>query len=455
MTAVVVSLVILMLVTIVLQVSVHNVERSADDRRRVQAIDAAEAGIDYYYSYLSETGGQAVDCDIEAPMPGSFASFRVQAFFYDGGGVPIAGCPGPGVTPGFVMLYSEGKSGTVSPVRKMQSYAKLTVTKGNTFDNASAIFAQNSVNFTANARIGGAQYSDADIYTNGSITVASNSTLYGRLFAQGTITLRSNSEIKKDVHAKGAISMQSRSAIRGSITSSQASITLANNARVYGSAKAKGSITGGTVDGARSPNQTGLPDPPTRPYPAFTYVQSDWTAAGYTIAPTFSGATACTDAVNYVRTAANWPPSGGLLIRIAAPGTTCSFSGGTTNVYRNLAIISDGALELGTNSRFVPSPTNAVFNMFVFAGLSGTAPCGFTARANSGFNPGLSTLIYTPATCAITLQSNSGIAQGQLIGGTLNFHHTVGINFQPVTVPGTGVGGFKQDVAYKREIRGL
>jgi hypothetical protein len=455
-TAVVVSLVILMLVTVVLQLSVHNVERSADDRRRVQAIDSAEAGIDYYYSYLTDTQGQAINCNITKPMRGSPGSFTVHAFFYDTNGVPLSpACPpGASFKEGYVMLYSEGKSGPAAPLRRMQSYAKLTVSKGATFDNSSAIFAQNSVNFTSNARIGGDQYSDADIYSNGDFVLASNSTIYGRIFSQGAVTLKSNSEIKKDVHAKGTVTMLTRAIVRGSVTSSQGSISLAGPSRIYGNAKARGTITGGVVDGTRSPNQSGLPDPPTRSYPTFTYVQSKWTDAGYTIAPTFSGASACTDAATYMSNVANWPPSGGLVIRIAAPGTTCIFSG-TTNVYRNLAIISDGAIELSTNARFVPNPSNAVFNVFVFAGLSGTAPCNFTARPNSGFNPGLVTLLYTPSTCTIDLLSNSSIAQGQMIGGTINFKHTAALNFQPVTVPGEAIGGFKQDVAYKREIRGL
>ncbi len=454
-TAVVVSMVILMLCVMVVQLSIHNVERSADDRRRVQAIDAAEAGLDYYFSYLTETGGLQLDCDTEwLTLPRSTSSFRVQATYYEANGFPIPGCPSGGQVPAFVLLYSQGKTGVDAPIRKMQAYAKLTVAKGATFDNSSAIFAQNSVNFTSNARIGGAQYSDADIYSNGDLSLASNSTLFGSIFAQGSITLKSNSEVKRNVHAKNSVTMLSRSIVRGeSVISSQGSITLASNARIEGIAKAKGSITGGTVVGGRSPNQQGLPDPatPPRSFPAFTYNQSDWTAGGYTISPTFSGATACTDAATYMSNAANWPPSGGLVIRIAAPGTTCTFAG-TFNVYRHLAIISDGGIELTPNTRFVPNPTSGTFNMFVFAGLSGTAPCNFTARPNSGFNPGLATLLYVPAACTIDLLSNSSIAQGQMIGGTINFKHTAAFSFQPVTPPGGGIGGFKQDVRCKREV---
>ncbi|MDP8957349.1 MAG: hypothetical protein M3N24_10410, partial [Actinomycetota bacterium] len=187
-TAVLVSGVVLVLTTVVLQLSIHNTARSGEDRRRVQAIAAAEAGIDYYFSYLTQTGGQAIQCVIQKPMQGSPGSFRVQAFFYDNNGVALSpSCPPGPTTPGYVMLYSEGRSGAATPVRRMQAYARLTVTTGNTFDNAGVIFAQNSVNFTSNARIGGAQHNDADVYTNGNVTLSSNSTIFGRIYSQGMV----------------------------------------------------------------------------------------------------------------------------------------------------------------------------------------------------------------------------------------------------------------------------
>ena len=416
-TAVLVSMVVLILGTAVIQLSIHNTERSGEDRRRVQAIGAAEAGIDYYFSYLTETGGQAIPCRITRNMLGSAGSFTVTAFFEDKNGVPIS-CPLNGtldqsVTPAVVTLYSDGKSAAAAPIRRMQARANLTVSKGGTFDNSGVIFAQNNVTFTSNARLGGSQFSDADIYSNGNFTLAANSTIFGKVSAQGTVSLGSNSEVKKDVWAKGNITFTTRASVgRGStagtgvsVTSSQGSITLGNASRIYGDARAKGTITGGTVDGSRSAGQNGLPDPPTRSYPAFTYNQTEWSNAGYAIAPTFSGATACTDAVNYIK---NTWTNGDLVVRIAAPCTTTFAINTKYNVYGNFAIIADGPITLSTNTRFVRNPsTGDPFNVFVFGGLSGVPPCNFTANANSGFNAGLVTLLYVPGTCTVDLLSNS------------------------------------------------
>ncbi|HEX8100567.1 MAG TPA: hypothetical protein VF660_10265 [Actinomycetota bacterium] len=481
-TAAVVSMVIFMLCLVVVQLSIHNTERSGQDRRRVQGLDAAEAGVDYYFSYLTETGGNDPQCQFTKTMAGSPGSFTVTAYFWKKNGAlydPVA-CVDPdgagplaprltsGVVPDKVMIYSEGISGAATPVRKMQAYADLTVSKAATFDNSEAIFAQSSVNFSSNARLGGSKYSDANIYSKGNYTLAANSTIFGKVTAEGSVTLGSNSEIKKEVWAGTNIVMQQRSSIGKSIgttavvaTASTGSIALSNPATIYGSAKAATTINGGTVTGSRNTGQPSSPPTP-RPYPTFTYCTSGcttspttWSDAGYTIAPTFSGATACSDAVNYIK---NTWTSGSLLVRIAAPGSTCTTTFGvntTYNVYGNLAVISDGPVILSTNSRFAPSPSTGVYNVYLYAGLSGVAPCNFTSNANSGFNPGIAALLYVPSNCTIDLLSNSTIAQGQLIGGTINFKHTVAMNFQPLTVPGGGVGGFKQDIKCKREIASL
>jgi hypothetical protein len=63
-------------------------------------------------------------------------------------------------------------------------------------------------------------------------------------------------------------------------------------------------------------------------------------------------------------------------------------------------------------------------------------------------------MIYTPAGCTANLYSNTAITEGQVLAGTVSFHHTAQFSYKRLTVPGTGAGGFKQDVFYKREIIG-
>lgn len=474
-TAVMTSVVVVLLGTTVVQLAVHNSESSSYDRRHVQSIGAAESGLDYYMSFLTATGGQTPPCMVNKPMEGSPGRFTVTPTFYDSTGAVISDftCANPNLqtTPSAVLLHSVGCSKTIPAVdpvsatpgvyecepitdrsemsRTMEAYAKLSVATGGTFDNAGAIVAQNSVNFTSNATIGGNNYSDADVYSNGTVTLASGSTLYGKVYVQGAFTMASNSEVKKDVSANGGITMSSKAIIRGSATSSNSSITLANNATIYGTAKAKLSITGGTVVGGRSANQNPAPEAvPARTYPAFTYTPSDWTTAGFTNPGDFA---TCSAAETYIRS--TWT-TGNLLVRITAPGSSCTLTFATNTTYSmkgNLAVISQGPVTFSTNSRFVP-PASGTANVFLFAGLSGTAPCNITMNSNAGFNPGITTLMYVPSTCTIDMLSNTALSQGQIMAGTVNFKHTAQYSYSRLTVPGTGAGGFKQDLTYKREI---
>lgn len=455
-TAVLTSAIVVILGTTVIQLAMHNSESSAHDRRRIQAVAAAEAGLDYYMSFLTGTGGQMYcggDPQVSKPMVGSPGRFVVTGVtFYNASGVPFSpACP-PSSEPSAVKLVSTGYAGpaTSEVERTMESYSKLTVATGSTFDNAGAVFAQNNVTFTANATIGGQNFSDADIYTNGNVSLGANSTLYGRIFAQGTLTMQSGAETKKDVHTKGSITMGSKSIIRGSAIASgvpgtPSSIALGNNSGIYNGAKASGTITGGTVTPYRDQNQTGLTAPPTRAYPTFVYTESDWTSAGYTSPGVF---TDCALAEAYIRN--SWPAGTNLLVRVSS-NCMLTFTPGTYNVQGHLAIISNGPVTLETNSRFAPV-SGVTANVFLMAGLSGTPPCGITLNSNSGFGPGLTTLMYVPQACTIDLKSNTGLSQGQILGGTVNFHHTAQFAYSRLTVPGTGAGGYKQDVVYKREV---
>ena len=450
-TAVLTSAIVVLLGTTVVQLAVHNSEGSAYDRRHVQSIGAAEAGIDFYFSALAETGGLAPECSISGTMQSSPGSFTVTPIFYDSAGVPLP-CPPP-IDPSAVLLHSEGISGPAASARTMEAYAELTVATGGTFDNEGAIIANSAVSFTSNATIGGNNFSDADVYTNGNITLASNSTLYGKIFAQGSVTMSSGSEVKKDVWTKGGITMSAGATIRGNATAGEpapaaaSNISMANNSRIYGNATASGTVTGGNVDGTRAQNVTTQVAPPTRPYPTFAYVPANWTAAGFTSPGDF---TSCSAAETYIRS--TWT-SGDLLVRITVPGSTCTltFTNNNYTVKGNLAIISDGPVTMNTNARFAPT-AGQTYNVFLVAGLSGTAPCNITMNTNSGFGPGLPTLLYTPQACTTNLHSNTAITQGQILSGSINFHHTAQFQYSRLTVPGTGTGGFKQDVVYKREV---
>jgi len=53
--ALMVVFVVLLLSTVVAAQSIHNGNASGYDRRRLQSVGAAEAGLNYFYNYLEQT----------------------------------------------------------------------------------------------------------------------------------------------------------------------------------------------------------------------------------------------------------------------------------------------------------------------------------------------------------------------------------------------------------------
>jgi hypothetical protein len=453
-TAIGVSFTVLMLSVVAVGISVHNADQSAQERRRLQAIDAAESGIYYYLSYLQSTGGAQPVCSITQNITGAGAaseSFTATPTFYNGtGGVlscPAGGSLAAGVVPAAVLIHASGKvSSLANPVRAMESYAVLTPTQGSNFGSKAALLAQTNVTFQANAQVGGSQYSDADIYSNGSISVAANSTLYGNVYAQGTVTLQAGSEVKKSVYANGSITLSGNARIRGNATSSTSFISMSGQSTIYGYAKAATTVTGGTVLGARTPSSPSAA-PPTQAYPTFTYTQADWMNAGYTPHPYTND---CTTPVTNIGTW--WSPAAAGTSHVIRMTGTCTINLASATIKGNLAIITDGSVTLANNATLTPS--GGPWNLYIFAGLAGAGGCSYSDGTNSAIAPGINTLIYTPSACSVTLSNNSSLSQGQIISGTITAKKSLAFQFATVPVPGGGGGGFKEDVTYIREVIG-
>ena len=50
------------------------------------------------------------------------------------------------------------------------------------------------------------------------------------------------------------------------------------------------------------------------------------------------------------------------------------------------------------------------------------------------------------------MNSNSAIAEGQVVAGVVNVKHSLSFQYKQVSVPGASGAGLKQDVRYKREV---
>jgi Tfp pilus assembly protein PilX len=452
-TALLVSMIIVTLGITSVSIAIHNSEQSSFDRRRVQGIAAAEAGVNYYFSHLqSESSAANFRCGITQTLTGTPATrFVASATYYDAAGAPIS-CPAGGTlqvsgstAPSTALIRSEGSTVlNETPTRTMEAYVRLVVHPGSPF-GTSVIFSNGSINWGANVTIQGADASNTNVYSNGNISLASSTIVYGSLYAQGSITLSGSAQVRRDTWARGSLTVQNNAAVLGNGQSSTSSITVRNNARIYNNARAGTSITTTTrgIGGTRTPNSPSGP-PPAQSLPTFTFDPAPWVEDGYTV-QTFTGTSACPNAKAFARNIT----AGSYVIRIAAD-CTLSWNRDAPALKGNLAFVTDGAISNGTQTKWGPT-AGQTWGLFMFAGIDNDGqPCDITWGAGSGVNPGLSTFLYTP--CTISLSSNVYLNEGQMFGGAVTMGANSGIKYKQIGIPGFGTGGFDEDVLYVREV---
>lgn len=442
-TALLLSMVIVTIGTTAVGLAIHNSEQGTYDRRRVQGVAAAEAGLNRYFHHLQDASVDTFQCSIQQSLGTTpVASFTASVTFYDAASNALP-CPlsSAAADPAAALITSVGTSGAGAPARTMQAYVNLIPVVGGALGDH-AVFSEGTPQFNSNVQVIGTHTNDANVYTNGSLEVKSNSVVHGNLYVQGNVVLDSNAEVRRSVWAGGSVQMNSNSRVLEDVTSSTSSISLDRNAHVYGDARAGTSITVGSnaaIDGLQVPN---APSdlPPQEAFPTFTFDAADWIEAGYQV-QTFTDCAAAKSAIGGL-TAGDW------VIRIEASCLLSWETNEAVTVRGNLAIISDGGLLLNSNSRI--QSDGAPHDLFLIFGLGLVNPCDIEFRSNSSIGSDLNTLIYTP--CRVIQNSNSFVVQGQIFGGAVSFNSNSSLTYRQISVPGVSSGSFEEDIVYIREV---
>jgi hypothetical protein len=468
-TGLLVSMVVLILSVSAVSLSIHNTGASSYDRRRLQSIDAAEAGIDAYFSMLGTTrfsqvpnhifgtGTTNASCVLTGSLSGTpTATYTVTPTFYSNStGDESSGataCPerfnralSTGLTR-YVVLRSVGVvAGQAAPARTMMSKARLSVTTTSANFPSAAIYAHGNASLSANIDLYSASgRNDANIYSDQSLTVTTRTSIRGSLYVQGSVTIANgNFWARGDVWANNALTV-SGGRIDGTAISSTSTIGISGNTSVF-NAKAAGAITvqspPARVYGTVSPNTAGIGPPPSYSYPTYTWNAADW--------PDYITATSCLAAQSAIT---GWDPVVHPNLYIRLTGCSDLSVPQKSNVPGNLGIISDGSITLPVGTNLATTSTTP-YRVYFIAGVTGT--CGnFLANSNSGVGANLKTLIYTPGSCSATMESNSSFASGQIFAGTVTMRSNAPFTFESVSLPGTTdepVGSLV-DIVYKREI---
>lgn len=458
-TAILISMVVLTFSIGVLGLSLHNSSASSRDRKRVQGISTAEAGLDatmfQVQSSVIDTaqGNYTLPCTVDAPLSGSPASsYHVEVNYYatyPPTGSPMS-CP-PHTVPAGATFVSTGTSvagsGALSVSRTMQSQARLSPVYGSF---GQAIFANQDLNLENHLGVSGNVGNDGDLYTNGNFSCTNNSSIAGSILAQGSITMESSCRFNQDLYAKLGITMLNTSSAGHDAISATSSLSMLNNSTISHNVTVATTCTGCTTgSGGRIAGSvtTGhiSPAPPARAMPLIDYVPTAWTDAGYQIV-TYSS---CSTARTAIKTGWVAPT----VVRIT-PACTLGISGDTINMQNNVAIFADGPITFANNNTvqspgaarilYLIEPTNGITSPNCSA-----TPRDITVNNNTTF---VQVYLFAYSQCKVTYANNNSGLGGQVIGGTVDIANLYDLAFKPIVIPGGVVIGFKQDVAFIREI---
>lgn len=457
-----VAFVVLMLSTIVVAQSIHSLESSGYDRRRLLSVNAAESGTNHWYQYLQTTPLVSLDCstkveDIDTGP--ATATFEAAATFYAADGTTVMDCSTFSETtfPKYALISSLGTVADQAP-RTIETLMRLTPNYGGF---GAAILAVNATTFSNNFDIYGSSGNDGDIYVlNGDLTITNTPNIRGNVYVpQGGAYIENNNTIWGNLWARDDVSIMNPAIVKGSVLSELGQID--GSGLVEGAATAAGDVdtSGGlTVNGTVSA-YTEVPVTPTQTFPMIGYVAANWTGTGYTIIDNTiydaePGTNDCQEAYSWIRN--TWPGSAytNVVVRIA-PASPCLFDPGTNDtnsVKGNLAVISDWGFTFDRRQNWNGTAGTTKLIHFISTWQTPatcTANDNVSVGNNTNFNSQTNVFFYTPCTATM---GNQNAFSGQVMASNVSISNNFKMNYKPVLVPGiTGITGFKQDIAYIHE----
>jgi hypothetical protein len=463
-TAVMASLVVVTISAAGFALATHNLDASAGNRRVVQSVHGAEAGLDAFLEYLANTGSiTAPVCTMTSTTPlGTTPSttYSVEATYYssaDGTGTPVrsaSNCTGSAI-PQSAVLTSQGATG--GRTRTMQTLVQLAPNLTSAISGY-AVHAKGTASWGSQATITNAAGTElpADLYSDTAIELKGTGIIYGNVYSQGSVLMSGQAEVKRSVIAKTSVTVGQNAMIREDGRAATGSLT--NNGTINRNAYyCTGSAPSGTVVGAKVQECKPVDTPPAETFPVRSYVPGSWQTDGYDTSNTF---TSCSTAEAFLSSLGS-QPAANYVVRV---NSTCLLTIPAVTLSGSLAIIADGDIR-GTGSTTVTrSGSSPQFTLQLWSNLANTplttggpacgANSGISLAAGTTFPDGVDVLFYTACDVTFTGNATANI-QGQIIAGRdVRFTSSgANITYKPILVPGApNPIGFRESVRYRSEI---
>jgi cytoskeletal protein CcmA (bactofilin family) len=203
---------------------------------------------------------------------------------------------------------------------------------------------------------------NGDVYANGDLNLSNNAFVAGSVRSLGSVTTSNHSTVAGDIHAADNVTLNnSATTVLGDIYAG-GDVTMTGH--VKGSVQAGGTISGGTVDGSRSPSSPPAP-PAARTLPTFT-----WDPNNYPVVAEWATAAAFQTHWNINRSAF----SGAHRITCLVPPCTTPIDlGSKWTIADDTTIVADGPVSL---SRDMANGAGrpVTLTIVTFATDNGTAP---------------------------------------------------------------------------------
>ena len=426
--ALLVTFVVTLLGVAVISLAVHNSEQSGFDRKRLQSVSAAEAGLNAAYQHLTAPPGGLVGLQgnlsdtVGSGPGGSTYQVTVSYFRQEDGTEPVAPPFSVNYYPRSALLHSVGASNGKTE-RTMESFVVLTPVYAG-FDGA--IVSNSTTTETNSFTVNGYLGDDGHIYVlNGDYNAPSGlETIRGNIYVpNGSAFLETNVRLLGSVWALNDVTLDHPQVIVDADVKASTGAVNINQGSVGGKALYCTTATGTTSVAGGAQQTCTLGPPPTQPFPQIKYDQTAWATNDppYTNFQTF---TDCTRAKEYVQSTGAYAGTGfsgrnvGRTVVLVNSSCTLDMDNNAAITMKSdLAIVTRGGMYFSQRNTWRGESGTKYLHLLSAYPDAGSPACptqDVRIGQRTAFDGHVAGIVYSP--CTVTMENNNSAFQGQVVG---------------------------------------